>query len=592
LVRSLEQCHSYQGLYQELRGYLGKPRKTQTSKPPVGELTFARYGLWHYVNLAKQHQEPYASLHRAGANLHGLIRILLFKRFESSVYAFQQTVERLLRIHEFFGKALEQGIVPAGEEAQSILYEADEQEETQILDQLRNVAQRYEAADFDLESLGEHIKHDVDLLKKMQQLVKPIKPEQDAKLLRLKNLLSGQAFKDSKILIFTQYADTAQYLYENLKEGGNRMDIEVVNSNNRDKMRIVGRFAPRANPEFAFQSGEQELNTLVATDVLAEGLNLQDCDRIVNYDLHWNPVRLIQRFGRIDRIGTEHQVIYGFNFLPETGIDRHLGLRAKLSNRIQEIHDTIGEDAAILDHGERLNEEAMYDIYEQQGNWPGEEDEFGVLDEAEETLQRLRSQDPGEFQRIAALRDGIRAGKGADHSGTFVFCQAGQYQQLFLLDGNGQIISRDIPRILGMIKCSQEEPGKPLPPGHNKAVMAVKRLFTEEVKHREAERKYTLSQTLGQRYIMREMRIHFGAVEDEETKSQINRMEQVFRGSMTAAVIGELNRLRRNGVTGQDLLKGLKILYHQHHLQEWLDRRVLQLEEESIPRVICSEALG
>src|SRR5205823_1723043 len=96
------------------------------------------------------------------------------------------------------------------------------------------------------------------------------------------------------------------------------------------------------------------------------GLNLQDCDKIINYDLHWNPVRLIQRFGRIDRIGSEHARVYGFNFLPETALDRNLGLRERLHHRIQEIHDTIGEDSAILDTTEQLNEEALYAIYEQQ----------------------------------------------------------------------------------------------------------------------------------------------------------------------------------------------------------------------------------
>ena len=91
---------TYQGLYQELRGYLGKPRKGKPAKAvPDGELTYARYGLWHYVNAEKQKKEPYASLQRAGANLRGLMRVLLFKRFESSVYAFRETVRRLLKIH-------------------------------------------------------------------------------------------------------------------------------------------------------------------------------------------------------------------------------------------------------------------------------------------------------------------------------------------------------------------------------------------------------------------------------------------------------------------------------------------------------------
>jgi len=132
----------------------------------------------------------------------------------------------------------------------------------------------------------------------------------------LKSLLAKAPLRDGKRLIFTQYADTASYLYDNLNPGGKRPDIDVIYSSDRSKAKVIGRFAPKANPEYKFQPGEVPLMTLVATDVLAEGLNLQDCDNIINYDLHWNPVRLIQRFGRIDRIGSEHDVVYGYNFLP------------------------------------------------------------------------------------------------------------------------------------------------------------------------------------------------------------------------------------------------------------------------------------
>ncbi|MCH8296334.1 SWF/SNF helicase family protein [Candidatus Poribacteria bacterium] len=142
---------------------------------------------------------------------------------------------------------------------------------------------------------------------------------------------------EGKCLIFTQYADTARYLFENLNPDGKRDYISVIYSGDKSKERIVRRFAPKANPEHQFQRGESELLRLIATDVLAKGLNLQDCNKIINYDLHWNPVRLIQRFGRIDRIGSEYDQIYGFNFLPETGIERNLGLQEKLRNRIQEI---------------------------------------------------------------------------------------------------------------------------------------------------------------------------------------------------------------------------------------------------------------
>lgn len=586
---------TYQGLYQQIRKYLGKSRRGITIKAPSDELTYARYGLWHYVKKEKQRREPYASLHHAGANLRGLIRVLLFKRFESSVFAFKETVNRLLKVHERFQEALLQGIIPAGEDAQAILYEPNQAEEQDLMDALRRISGRYNAEDFDLDCLKEQIDHDIQLLKKILALVKPISPEKDNKLQTLKKRLRETPLKDGKRLIFTQYADTARYLFENLNPDGKRDDIDVIYSGDKSKARVVGRFAPKANPEYRFQTGESELFTVVATDVLAEGLNLQDCDKVINYDLHWNPVRLIQRFGRIDRIGSDHDVVYGFNFLPETGIERNLGLRQKLKNRIQEIHDTIGEDSAILDRSEQINEEAMYAIYEKKGGqlslFEDEEEEFLDLNEAEEILRQLKRENPGEYERIASLRDGIRSVKPTAEKGLYVFCQAGRYQQLFLLDENSNVFSRDIPRILGVIKCGPELMGDALPADYNSAVMRVKRQFAEEVKHRQVEREHTLSLTHGQRYILREMRVFFGATGDEDIKAQINILEKAFRGPITTAINRELNLLRRNGVTGQELFKTLIRIYHQHNMREWLDRRPGLLEDHPIPKIVCSEWL-
>jgi hypothetical protein len=586
---------TYQGLYQELRGYLGKARKSQPGKSLPDELTYARYGLWRYVVKEKQRSEPYASLHRAGANLRGLIRVLLFKRFESSVFAFKETAKRLLIVHERFLEALSQGFVPAGDEAQAILYEPNQEEEQDLIDALRQVSGRYGIEDFDLDRLKVHISHDIQLLKRILRLVEPITSEQDAKLQTLKKRLAEKPLKEGKRLIFTQYADTARYLYENLNPGDERDDIDVIYSGDKSKARVVGRFAPKANPEYRFAAGESELMSVVATDVLAEGLNLQDCDKIINYDLHWNPVRLIQRFGRIDRIGTDYDVIYGFNFLPETGLDRNLGLRETLRNRIREIHETIGEDAAILDRTEQLNEEAMYAIYEKKGGqlslFEDEQEEVVDLNEAEELLRQLRKENPQEFERISNLRDGIRAARLATSKGLYVFCQAGRYLQLFLVDEKGEIQTREIPRILGAIKCGPALEGLALPPNYNAPVMRVKRIFAEEVKHRQAEREHALSLTQGQRYVLRELRVLFGMSTDEDAKAQINILEKAFRGAVTTAINRELNRIRRNGITGQSLLKALSDLYLQHNMRDWLDRRSLQREAYPIPKIVCSEGL-
>lgn len=595
---------TYRGIYQQLRNYLGRANNrnnrrsaSQTARASVrrltDELTFARYGLWHYVRVNRRTEEPYTSLHRAGVNLRGLIRVMLFKRFESSVFAFKETVRRFLRTHEIFAQALKEGFVPAGDDAQTILYEPNDAEEADLLRALSEVSGRYRIEDFHLEQLTSHIEHDIKIYRTILSLVEPITPEQDAKLQRLKELLERPALKDAKKLIFTQYAETAQYIYDNINPDGEHKDIDVIHSSGKSKARIAGRFAPHANPEYKFQPGDVELNTVVSTDVLSEGLNLQDGNIVINYDLHWNPVRLIQRFGRIDRIGSTHEKIYGYNFLPERGLDRNLGLRARLQNRIQEIHDTIGEDAAILDRTEQLNEEAMYAIYEQRGGQLSlfeEEDEYLDLNEAEEILRALKRENSDEFERIANLRDGIRSAKPSSHKGTFVFCQAGRYQQLYLLDEHGEVVTREVSRILGLLKCSPDLKSEKLPENYNKLITDVVRSFSQEAQQRQVEREHSLSLTHGQRYVLRELRLLYAKTEDENTKGQINILETAFRSPITGALARELNLLRRNNVADEQLLKSLSQLYHVHNMKMMNSRSSLR-EKNTIPHIICSEAL-
>ena len=588
---------TYRGLYLRLREHLGKPRGSRSPSSSVSTLTYARYGLWNYVIESKQKREPYTNLQRSGVNLRGLIRILLFKRFESSVYAFKQSVRRLLKVHERFLEALNAGIVPAGEEAQDILYEPNEGEEQDLIEALMQVSARYDIADFKIDELRTDIEHDLQLLRSMSELVSPITPAQDAKLQILKKRLAEPPLNEGKCLIFTQYADTARYLFDNINPNGKRDDIDVIFSGDKSKERVVGRFAPKANPEYRFQRGESELSILIATDVLAEGLNLQDGDKIINYDLHWNPVRLIQRFGRIDRIGSEHDLIYGFNFLPETGIERNLGLREILQFRIQEIHDTIGEDAAILDNSEQLNEAAMYAIYEGEGEqlslFEQEDDKKTIdLNEAEEILRQLQRENPEEYERIANLRDGIRTAIPKGSEGTYLFCQAGRYQQLFLLDESGDIVSRDIPRTLNHIKCEPELSGGELPPDYNATIMKIKGLFTQELKNLQSERRHTLSLKPAQRYVLKELQLIFANASEKDVAAQAISLEKTFRRTITNAVNRELNLLRRNGVTGDALLQNLIDLYHQHNMGEReSSQRDTQLENDAVPKIICSAAL-
>ncbi|MBN1284124.1 MAG: helicase [Anaerolineae bacterium] len=578
---------TYRGLYGRLRAYMGADG---------GEtLTYARYGLWRYVRPAQQNRSPYVELQRAGANLRGLMRVSMFKRLESSVYAFRATLRRQLHIHKSFLAALDRGVVAAGEDAQTILYESDRYDEVGLFDALDAVSGRYDIADFDADALRRDVEHDARIIETMLEIVEAITPDHDAKLQTLLDALRRPPLDAGKRLIFTQYADTADYLHKQIVAAGAWPGAEVIHSDRKGKVGVVGRFAPKANPDFSPRAGEAEINLLVATDVLSEGLNLQDCDKVVNYDLHWNPVRLIQRFGRIDRIGSAHDTIYGFNFLPETALDAHLGLRERLAARIREIHATIGEDAAVLDPAEQLNESAMYAIYEGRDDLGGfeddREDELVDLDEAEEIIRQLERDNPALFARITALRDGVRCARRDGQSGAFVFCRAGDYRQLYLLDEQGEVVTRDLPRVLGRLRCEPDARPVDLPGEYNHLVTGVKRAFEREVRSRRAESTRALAQTGAQKYVARELSLLYGQAQEAAQKAQAQALAAAFSRALPRVVHRQLNAVRRQNLSGELLAAELMQLYERYDLGQAQEAVTAAGEDdEDAPRIVCSEA--
>ena len=581
---------TYSNLYQEIRSVLCPSSAFENGK----HLTYARYGLWGYLRADKRHEESYKDLKRAGITLRGLIRTNLFKRFESSVEAFRRSLRRMIDTQRIFLAALDNGFVPAGDKADRLLGQAGVVDDDDLLDSLNAVSGRYVISDFHEDVLRKHIVSDIHLLEQILKKVSPITPDQDDKLQTFLKRIQEAPIGGRKCLVFTQFADTAEYVFENLNSNGPNPDIEVIFGAERSKARIAGRFSPGSNPDFAPRKKQDEIRLLVATDVLAEGLNLQDCNVVLNYDLHWNPVRLIQRFGRVDRIGSEHETILALNFLPETALERELGIQEVLRGRIADIHETIGEDGAVLDSNERLNENAMYAMYS-EGKVEGfedEEDDFMDLNEAEEFFRNLKKDDPEEFNRIVELRDGIRSTKLGSDEGVFVFCQAGSYNQLFLATEQGGKTIRDVPRVLEAILASPEtERGGDLPKDFNKRVMAIKGQFVEEVRNQEARRRHVVKQSHAQRYVLRELRTLYDRTQDEDEKARINEMDRVFRLAPTTAVRRELNSIRRNGLAGHRLLEGLITIYHHHRLADQLEREESRFEVEDIPRIICGEAL-
>jgi hypothetical protein len=540
------------------------------------------------------------------------MRILLFKRFESSVAAFRATITRLRNIHELFIQALDAGFIPAGEQAQSLLYDTDRDDQIDFADleeALREASHEYHLEHFDGEALREALAADLSLFAHMERLVEPITPQLDDKLQVLREMLRrGRnpyentalpgTLPSGKVLIFTQFSDTAQYLHDNLRDIVGDKEIRRVDSDTSDLLEVVGRFAPRANA-YDLAPGS-ELRVLVTTDVLSEGLNLQDGDHVINYDLHWNPVRLIQRVGRVDRLGSLHAQVYVFNFLPEAGMERQLRLQERLAYRVQDIHDTIGEDAFILSPTERLNEEAMYAIYGGD-SWvldaAEEQVPFSLL-EAEEIIRQLRQDDPGYFEYIKSLPGGIRSSRaGADAQGVYVLCEAqdrrgdARYRRLFLVDDSGEEITSEMPTILRYLQCESDEPRQTIPIGYNQLITDVQQKFDHEVRTRQSELQHSSSRGLGREYVLRQLRLIFEQTVEETTKQTAIYLSGIFtRVQLSRRCHNELNALRIRTVQDEELLEQLRRIVRDFGLED-LYRNMGEQDDVLITRVICSETM-
>lgn len=597
---------TYPDVYDRVKAIIGKgdrkkkdPHKPSPSPLKPGTLSFARYSLWDYVIPEKSRHERFKALQKAGNSLRGLLRVMLFKRFESSVHAFRCTIERLQKINEKFMEALDAGIVPAGESAQRILYDhelwADDEE---FFDALRDASTKYSVEDFDIIKLRGAIEHDIGVLGQTLKLVSPIGPKDDAKLQELKMWLSQKEMKNKKRLIFTEYSDTASYLMDELNPGHKDPEIAVVSSNTKGKMSIVGRFAPMANPEFAPGKDGREIFTLIATDVLSEGLNLQDCGIIINYDLHWNPVRLIQRLGRIDRILTDHDEIYAYNFLPETGIEKHIGLQQRLAQRISDIHETIGEDAAILDSGEQINRDAMYAIYDERPEKLSEDDddesETSVavsLADAEERFRQMRSEDPDEFDRISRLPDGIRSVKKASKKGAFVLCKSGSLIESRIVDPKGKVIEKDIIKILQTLKSESEKAEGHLPSGYNTVVSDTLKEFANVAMKRQSNLAIGEKLRPEQRWVIDQLKSLFRKYEkNADLRSEIELLDKVYRKPLPRAAERALRQVKLQGLKNMELLNRLKDIFRTYELNKSRDGRDKEIIDDP-PVLVCSEAL-
>lgn len=351
-------------------------------------LSLTIYTPTHYILSSKM--EKYADLYgdnkvnvgftqaNREQGIRRLTAINLMKRMESSVYSFNltltrikglinSTIETIDRFDKHAGASLELTDISNVDE-----FDAEDQDSDELFSFGRKV--KIDLADMDYMSWRDSLAKDAEVLELLTLFVGDITPEHDAKMQELFRVIDNKITHpinegNKKLIIFTAFADTAGYLYDNVSSyvkkryGLNTAMVSgIVDGRTTclklraDLNTVLTCFSPVSkDKELLMPDDKTEIDVLIATDCISEGQNLQDCDYLINYDIHWNPVRIIQRFGRIDRIGSRNKVIQLVNFWPDVTLDDYINLKAKVETRMKIVDMTATGDDNLLSDEEKTD---------------------------------------------------------------------------------------------------------------------------------------------------------------------------------------------------------------------------------------------
>lgn len=290
------------------------------------------------------------------ASIASLLKIILLKRLESSVEAFRRTVSQQLAWCETALHAVAVGRILTRPDYRSAFQGPSDDPGSQLA--FFELVLPVPSIDGqEVSAFRRQLEHDTQVLSSAHAALGSIGVDEDRKLMALLELLDD-GLSGRKVLIFTEFRDTARYIHHAL---GNRPYVAQIDSEaarlGRDRASrrdVIERFAPRSNG-VREPPDRERVDVLIATDVLSEGLNLQDASAVISYDLPWNPVRLMQRIGRIDRLGALHEWVELHHFVPSRELDRLLGLMARLNEKVDTIEAMLGPDSPVLGGPETAN---------------------------------------------------------------------------------------------------------------------------------------------------------------------------------------------------------------------------------------------
>ena len=582
----------------------------------INDLKLARYDLNQYkiknlTDLSTEEKNLFKDLKRSRAHPKGFCRINLFKRLESSGFSFLQSVQRHILRNCIFIYAIETGQdLIVGEKGGEVIADAfddkeggmigfvEENEETSwfftdfnsFYKKAEEAYKKYKdknsgslrwvSSSYFTDKLKEDLRKDTEQFISLLKKSKNWNPEKDLKLKKLEELLKNK--KQKKILIFTQSKETAEYLMDQL-QSRELKNIELITGGMGNIQPIIKRFSPISNEFDIKESKTPEIDILITTDVLSEGQNLQDCNTVVNYDLPWAIIKLIQRVGRIDRIGQESDKIFCHSFMPDEGLERQIQLRSRIQHRLRENAEVIGTDEQFFENERQV----LVNLYNEKSEILEKEisDDIDLSSFALEIWNKGIKKDPILEERVKNMPDVVHSSKEIEKKnqdeGVLLFAKSHINNYLLYLNEKGESIKEDQMSILKLAECQPDTEPLKRTEKHYEIVKSGLETIHESFS------KFGLSNRLGtSRNPRRKLFEKLDAIpEKSEEEKQI--MDDIHHYPLSNEAENTLKRMFRKKISDKEFFN----LVREKHKNETLVNKKEAKGMDEKPRIICSMGL-
>lgn len=433
------------------------------------DLKYYRYQI--LANLTQNGQKKYGEVQagffeKSALSLADIMKTMLVKRLESSFVAFKSTISKQCKNLEILISMFENGVVyiPAKHFNLFELLENDEDDFLAKVDYfLENEKMKaFESKDFKDEYL-EQLKTDLEILQELVKLWENI--DSDPKLDKFKSIL--ELHKTDKVVVFTESKQTALYLEEQLKE---YKQVLTVHGENRDKLKEV----IRENFDANYKNKKDDFNVIISTDTLSEGVNMHRSNIIYNYDIPWNSTRLMQRIGRINRIGTKHSEIFIYNFKPTAQSESLIELSKKAFIKLQTFHHAVGEDSQIYSKNEKVGTVSLYEVEVEKAD-----EELKFLEE----IRKYKEANPKTFKYLKELPKKVRVQRDIKDlkETSFVFIKNNDSKSYYMVD-NQNCEAVNFVKMATQLKTTKDEVAiNPIKEFHYSHVKKAIEMYDKEI---------------------------------------------------------------------------------------------------------------